>query len=87
MREFNPHLWFGKRELDHVPPYFTKATTPITYEKLEWVKTKLTGRYVLVKVTSQQQSFAVFEETQLIYFEDPKEATFYELRWSGTKNN
>lgn len=87
MRDFNPQLWFANREMDHVPTHFIKCPTPITYDRLEWVKTNLTGRYAILSVNVWMTSLTIIEETKTIHFEDPKEATFYELRWAGTKNN
>lgn len=81
--EVNPQQWYGERELSFTPPYFTKATTPVTPESLFWVRNKLTGRYCLVGGVSIDHF--VFDPQTYIYFEDPSEATVYELRWAGTK--
>lgn len=35
--------------------------------------------------TDSEDPLAIFIDTYHIYFEDPKEATLYELRWSGSK--
>lgn len=81
MNEINPSVWFGQRELPFVPKHFVKAPTPLHSQSLFWVKTKLAGRY------SYQNNFdnaIVFQESLIIYFEDPAELTMYELRWSGT---
>ena len=83
MREVNPQVWYGERELSHVPPHFIKSTTPLTNESLNWVNSKLIGRYSL-STYSEHQNF-VFESRTNIYFEDPGEAMMYELRWSGSK--
>ena len=82
MREVNPQLWFGERELHHVPPHFVKCQTPTTVESIIWVKGTLVGRY---SISSQGENTAVFLEVQpYIYFEDPSEATMFELRWAGS---
>lgn len=83
MREVNPQVWFGERELSHVPPHFVKATTPLTNEGLNWVNSKLVGRYSL-STLSEHENF-IFESRTYIYFEDPGETMMYELRWSGSK--
>lgn len=85
MREFNPQLWFGERELKFMPPHFVKCYTPITPEGLTWVKTKLSGRYCLVDTTNVGTHTFVFDNTFNIAFEDPSDAVMYELRWSGSK--
>lgn len=83
MREFNPQLWFGERVLKHVPPHFTKASTPLSDEALLWVNSKLIGRYAMSTFTDL--GTFVFESYTSIHFEDAKEAMMYELRWSGSE--
>ncbi len=85
MREMNPQLWFGEREITHVPPHFKKAPTPLSNESLNWVNSKLTGRYSL-STLSEHENF-IFESRTYIYFEDSGDAMMYELRWSGSENN
>lgn len=86
MREVNPVVWFGERELTHVPPHFIKATTAATKESLLWVTSKLVGRYSITTHTDLENGF-IFESHSYIYFEDSAEAMLYELRWSGAQNN
>lgn len=85
MIEFSPEVFFNTRELDICPPHFIKATTPAHNEALVWVKNKLRGRYSLVIGTDNDLGNFIFSQTLNIFFEDPSEATMYELRWSGTK--
>jgi hypothetical protein len=83
----NPLLWFGEREVKtHVPPHFVKCESQLTEKSKLWVLTKLQGRYSIAigQDTSNEITF-LFADKQYIYFEDPAEATFYELRWSGSK--
>lgn len=80
MREFNTQLWFGERELKHVPPHFIKCHTPVGSEQIQWVLTTLTGRYSLSTFTEIDTFF--LDSSSYIYFENPAEATLYELRWS-----
>jgi hypothetical protein len=78
----NPLLWYGTRELKVTPPHFTKCTTPLTDDSLQWVITKLQGRFSKEDGSDDDDFFVT---TQYILFEDPAEAMIYELRWSGTK--
>jgi hypothetical protein len=82
----NPLLWYGERELQHIPPHFTKAHTTLTDESLFWVITKCHGRYTTTNVDEDVSDImSIFILTRNIYFEDPAEAMMYELRWSGGK--
>lgn len=81
MDEINPIVWFSNRELPFVPKHFVRAPTPVNTQSLFWVKTRLTGRY---SYQVNHENTIVFNESMLIYFEDPTEMTMYELRWSGT---
>lgn len=80
----NPAKWFGIRELDKVPPHFIKSTSPLTEKSKLWVITKLQGRYAIAESNEGDDMFGLMP-TEHIYFEDPSEATMYELRWSGSK--
>lgn len=79
----NIDTWNNKRELSFCPKHFVKATTPLTMNSKLWVLEKLHGRFYLE--TSDKIRFfgapTLFED-QVIYFEDPREAVFYELAWS-----
>jgi hypothetical protein len=85
----NPLLWFSEREIKtHVPPHFIKCETPLTEKSKLWVITKLQGRYSISIGSDNNDSDALtylFIDQEYIYFEDPKEAMIYELRWSGSK--
>lgn len=81
-REINPQLWFGTREItESIPKHFIRATTPMSEESYIWVVKKLVGRFGTSIDISKIASF--IDETY-VYFEDPKEAMIYELRWSGS---
>ena len=75
----NLHTWFMQRELQFCPKHFIKCNAFLTQEAKFWVYENLKGRFytkdllVLSLVSDQEQE---------IYFEDPQEATLYELRWS-----
>lgn len=81
MRDIDPLVWFGTRELSVVPRHFVRTTSPVTDESMIWVITKLKGRYG--KTTYLGSSGLVFDNSQYLCFEDPAEAMLYELRWAG----
>jgi len=85
----NPLLWFSEREIKtHVPPHFVKCESPLTEKSKLWVITKLQGRYSINIGSDNNDTDTLtylFIDEEYIYFEDPSEATFYELRWSGSK--
>jgi len=71
--------WFSERKLEFMPGHFVKASTPITQDSLLWIEGKLRGRYTLLhKNFSSNTRVSDFVPA----FEDPKEATLYELTWS-----
>ena len=82
---FDPVSWFSKRELQFSPRHFVKCTTPIDSDRLLWVRNKLSGRYSVINGSSLDLGVLIIETTQYVTFEDPSEATMYELRWSGSK--
>lgn len=79
----NPMIWYSEREINIVPPHFFKCPSPLTQESLFWVHNKSNSRYVLVD--SPQPSDNVLSNDKLVYFESQKDATMYELLWSGSK--
>jgi hypothetical protein len=92
MREFNPQLWFSKRKLVLIPKHFVRASTPLTEESTIWIEDKLIGRYAISNESSRLADTATlnniltFINSDIIYFEDPKELTLYELYWAGRNN-
>jgi hypothetical protein len=79
-REIDPQSWFGTREIKGgIPKHFVKATTSMSEESYLWVVKKLYGRFG----TSMDLSNLMLD-IHYIYFEDPKEAMIYELRWAGS---
>ena len=82
MKELSPLAWFGTREVDQVPHHFIKTSTPMTDENYIWVVAKLIGRYAIATGIDNGIS-NLFVYIGYIYFEDPKEAMLFELRWSG----
>jgi hypothetical protein len=81
----NPLLWFGEREVKFTPPHFVKCPTPLTEKSKHWVMSKTQSRYSIVASDDSNDPLAIFIDTYSVYFEDPREATLYELRWSGSK--
>ena len=83
-REIDPQSWFGTREITGIiPPHFIKSNTPISDESYNWVVKKLAGRFGSSIDITDISSVSGFMENSYLYFEDPKEAMIYELRWSG----
>jgi hypothetical protein len=78
--EIDLFTYYGQRELSFCPNHFTICTTPITPESLNWVISKLKGRYTLLVL--QDSLFQDVNEYKKVAFEDSKEAMFYELTWS-----
>ena len=76
----DPIIWFSNRHVEYPPPHFVMATTMLTEDSKQWVLNKLRGRFAVTTNTSD--FFAFVETLGSIYFEDPSEATLYELRWS-----
>ena len=72
--DINLYTWFTNRELDFVPSHFVKSKTVLTTESKLWILEKLTGRFAI------SGSDGIFG-TASPWFEDPKEAVFYELTW------
>lgn len=89
MRDFNPSLWYGTRKLKIVPKHFVKAPTLLTNESKQWVEDKLIGRYATVLSTVDMPHdilTIISTNLEVVYFEDPKELTIYELYWAGRNN-
>lgn len=78
----NPLIWYTDRELKIVPPHFVKCPTTVTEDSLFWIRNKTTSRYVLVDDVTTPN---VISNEKLVYFESQKDATIYELMWSGSK--
>jgi hypothetical protein len=81
--------WFSERQLSYKPRHFIIAKTPITELSKQWIFDKLKGRFCFVDYeeacTSHDMGGAydiLATLEQYPAFEDPAEATFYELTWS-----
>jgi hypothetical protein len=75
------YTWYGQRELTYLPKHFVTASAPLTEESRQWVLDSLSGRFAVVPNVYND---IIVLDTFLgkIGFEDPKEATLFELRWS-----
>jgi hypothetical protein len=77
--EIDPYIWFADRELNFSPKHFILSSTPLTIESKQWILDNLKGRFCIVKTND---FFLIDYYLGNIAFEDPKDATFYELKWS-----
>lgn len=73
MIELDYNTWFTNRELTEQPIHFVKATAPVTHNSMIWVKESLRGRFYVLNLAFTSAD---------IYFEDPAESLFYDLKWS-----
>jgi hypothetical protein len=86
IRDIDPITWYGQREVDFTPVHFTVTNTPLTMESKLWILQNLSGRF---SVISKHDTDNILYSTMALQildgvpaFEDPKEATMYELKWS-----
>ena len=77
--EIDPYIWFGKKEIDFCPKHFILASTPLTTDSKQWVLDNLRGRFC---ITQTSHLFLIDYYLGNIAFENPTDATFYELKWS-----
>lgn len=85
MKELSPLVWFSERQLKTIPRHFIRGQTPPTPESLQWVLITLHGRYVVTSSMRSINDMFGADQKEYIFFEDPKEAMIYELRWAGEK--
>jgi hypothetical protein len=78
MTQINLYTWFANRELSHLPVHFVVVDTPITIESKQWILEKLIGRFCLL-MRKRENSY-VYD--QFPAFEDPAEATYFQLLWA-----
>jgi hypothetical protein len=89
MFELNPIDVLKQRKLKTLPPHFSKIkiTESEIFEGIEdWIKTKLKGRYCLVRSPSIDQS-GNLKSTIFVGFEDQKELTYFMLACSNLRRN
>jgi len=75
----NLYTWFCDRQLEFCPRHFIKCNASLNEEAKFWVYENLKGRFYIKELSVLS---LLSEQEQEIYFEDPQEATLYELRWS-----
>lgn len=75
IQDINLIEWHSNREVECAPKHFVRAKAPVTPESTAWIKNNLVGRYCIVFNTGMSS-------VRTVAFEDPSEATFYELTWS-----
>lgn len=81
--KLDPITWFSERELTYTPKHFVVTSHPCTSESKQWVLDKLSGRFSITYPTiSSSSNIIELISPSCIAFEDPQEATFYELKWS-----
>jgi hypothetical protein len=80
--QIDPASWFTERELKYTPKHFVVSTTPLTVDSKIWILNKLKGRFSVAFAEDSTDDVLVFQLMGKPAFEDPKEATFYELTWS-----
>lgn len=78
--DINPIVWFAEREVSYPPAHFVTASTALTVESKQWVLDHLHGRFSVI--TNNVDFLFNLDSLGTISFEDPKEATIYELKWS-----
>lgn len=83
----NLSTWFSERELTFVPVHFVAANSRLTTESIAWTLENLQGRYAIRPADPylyyvNTRSVHDVYESKIIFFEDPTEALFYDLRWS-----
>jgi len=80
----NPLIWYTDREINIVPIHFIKCPSIVTEDSLFWIRNKTTSRYALID-DIESPSLNVISNHKIVYFESQKDATIYELMWSGSK--
>ena len=85
-KNLDPTSWFSHRELPFAPVHFVVTKTPITLESKLWILDKLRGRFSIVAtpvpLDFTQPLIILNTSSEVPAFEDPKEASLYELTWS-----
>lgn len=80
--ELDVTTWFTERQLQYKPNHFIMAQTPLTKESHLWIYSTLKGRFCLCTSSDIDNDFFDSHTQFFPAFENPHEATFYELTWS-----
>ncbi len=90
MFDLNPIDVLKQRKINTLPPHFSKIKildTEFFDGKIDqWIKTKLKGRYCIVKSPSIDQN-GVLKSSTFAGFEDQKELTFFMLACPYLRRN
>lgn len=78
MNDINLLTWYGQRELKFCPNHFTKTSAIVTDDAYDWILERLSGRFYIKNISHLN----MFYNDRQVYFEDPKEATLFEITWS-----
>lgn len=74
--KINMNEWLIDRRLPTIPVHFVKANTAITDRAIiRWIEDTLTGRYSLLG------GLSIFRQSYTVWFENPEEAVFFDLKW------
>lgn len=85
MTELNVYTWFSNREINYCPPHFVVVDTLVTKESKQWILEKLVGRFCLVDLPNYsilKNEMSPWNFGYYPAFEDPKEATYFQLIWA-----
>lgn len=74
----NLYTWFMQRQLEFRPKHFIMASAEVSDEALDWILERLSGRFYIENMLPR----GLYSQGRCVYFEDPKEATLFELTWS-----
>ena len=84
--DLDPISWYSSREVECTPRHFVVATTVLTEQSKLWILNNLRGRFSVVAAPTQEDTISSIPfinfGVAVPAFEDPKEATMYELKWS-----
>jgi hypothetical protein len=80
----NLYTWYSEREITFAPVHFTVVKVLITPESKQWIFEKLLGRFCMVESPyyGMPSGLAHYDFGYYPAFEDPAEATFFQLIWS-----
>lgn len=88
MLNLNPLDVLGQREVNILPPHFSKISIPIQINNMvkNWINCKLKGRYCILKIPGIDQQRNLKSLT-IVGFEDPKELTYFMLACPHLRRN
>jgi len=89
MFDLNPKDVLNQRKLGFMPPHFSKikiADNEFFDGVEEWVKTKLKGRYCIVRYPNLDQNSSL-RSSYCLGLEDQKELTFFMLACPHLRRN